>query len=392
MRLLHRPASLKGLNIQSLKNQGFDAYQHGFKPEDQNNLAAIWSRVTGAVSSFQDGNQMDIWLALTLEGDDRVFPPPNTHDWKALQLETYQRESWYNNPNHAFYSDIRDIVNYIRNSSRAGSRLKGIRWNHEYGPVVWKLGSEWTDYAQEHAASDYNVCMNHRATEWWNFRKAIAPNTDEPEDRQLKANAAYNNPTAPWNGCEYAECRRLYRKLVDFQCDVQARMVGHVSDLLTNISSSLKLIVYPPAQGPTVHGKTEYTLDMSLNGLTDKPNIIWEMGDWDFREEPYVALRAWARQASNAGAPYFFTLQQSIERSGFQARRDRIEQLVANRFLKDEDGNDLENTEGITRPWDDSFGFWSNWTTSLGNDGNNIDATQQAGYVSDLRSALNEHG
>ena len=110
-------------------------------------------------------------------------------------------------------------------------------------------------------------------------------------------------------------------------------MIGHVSDLLTNISSSLKLIVYPPAQGPTVHGKTEYTLDMSLNGLTDKPNVIWEMGDWDFREEPYVALRAWARQASNAGAPYFFTLQQSIKRSGFQARRDRIEGFGITRKL-----------------------------------------------------------
>ena len=85
MRLLHRPASLKGLNIQSLNNQGFDAYQHGFKPEDQNNLAAIWSRVTGAVSSFQDGNQMDIWLALTLEGDDRVFPPPNTSKASAVR-------------------------------------------------------------------------------------------------------------------------------------------------------------------------------------------------------------------------------------------------------------------------------------------------------------------
>ena len=275
-----------------------------------------------------------------------MFPSPNTYDRDALQLETYQRESWYNNPNHAFYSDITDIVNYIRNSSRAGSRLKGIRWNHEYRPVVWKLGSEWIDYAQEHAGADYNVCMNHRATEWRNFRKAIAPNTDEPEDRQLGANAAYNNPTAPWTGAEYAECRRLYRKLVDFQCDVQAKMIGHVSDLLTNISSSLKLIVYPPAQGPTVHGKTEYTLDMSLNGLTDKPNIIWEMGDWDFRENPYVALRAWARQASNAGAPYFFTLQQSIKRSGFQARRDRIDQLVANRFLKDEDGNDLKKHRG----------------------------------------------
>ncbi len=160
---------MKGLSIQSLQTYGFDTYQYGATPDRANNVDGLWTAMQSNVSGhFQDWNSLDIYWALNLEGDSHVFP--NGYTWNGMQLETYDRNGFYDTPSHQFYSNIRQIVTELRDFSRAGTRLKGIRWNHEYGPVVWKIGSDWATYAMEHAPADFQTVVAHRATEWEYFR------------------------------------------------------------------------------------------------------------------------------------------------------------------------------------------------------------------------------
>ena len=124
-----------------------------------------------------------------------------------------------------------------------------------------------------------------------------------PKNDRLRSKDAYDGRTkAPWNGSNYVEVKRLYRHLVHFQADCQAKMIGHVSDILTNIDSNLRLIVFPPSQGPSVWGMKEYTLDMSRNNLDEKQNIVWEMADWENQSGTghITNLKDWAKQATDA--------------------------------------------------------------------------------------------
>ena len=212
MKLLHRPDSLKGLNIQSLRSAGFDTIQYGFTTDDARNIDALWSRIENALSSFTDGNQIDVYLALLLEGDDRVFPD-SPYSANAVQLETYQRVT-----SAAYYDDIEAVIRGIAHRNRAGARLKEVRWNHEYSPVCWKLDSAWTRYARAHASPENYVVENFRSDEWHRFRQAVAPKPKSSTLPKIKARDAYRGPTtSPWNSRDYAEVRTLYRHLVDFQ-------------------------------------------------------------------------------------------------------------------------------------------------------------------------------
>ncbi len=393
MRLLHRPGSMKNLGIASLRDQGFDTFQSGAKPDEAGGVDDIWTRMQNEVSAFDDEDPLDIYWALNLEGDSHVFP--NGYTWKGMQLETYDRNGFYDSPSHQFYSDVRTIVTDLRDSSRAGTRLKGIRWNHEYRPVVWKLGTDWATYAMEHNPEDFQTVAVHRATEWEYYRRACAPYTNVIDDHKLGSKDAYDGPDwAPWNGSNYVAVKRLYKDLVHFQANCQAKMIGHIATILGTIDSSLRLIVFPPAQGPSDWGLKENTLDLTRNSLAARTNIKWEFTDQDGLGDGHIVnYKAWARQAMDAHdhVEYFFTLKQLISADDFQQRLDRVEKHVANCFFKDEDGNALPGTSDLDRPWNESFGFWSRWLSS--NAGNpNISVAQQTEYAQELRDALNEHG
>ena len=65
---------------------------------------------------------------------------------------------------------------------------------------------------------------------------------------------------------------------------------------------------------------------------------------------------------------------------------------VANRFLKNEDGSALSGTSDLDRPWNESFGFWSQWLSSNAGSNDIISVDQQTEYAQELKDALNEHG
>ena len=52
-----------------------------------------------------------------------------------------------------------------------------------------------------------------------------------PRKETLEENIAYEGDVPePWSGSAYDTCREVYPKLVDFQIQVQQKMIGHLSD------------------------------------------------------------------------------------------------------------------------------------------------------------------
>ena len=193
MRLVHRPGCLKGQNFSRMGNAGYDTIQYGFRPTDDSGVEgvkALWGRLRDSISVFDDSDDVDIYLALLLENDGRLFPN-HDYDPEAVQLEAFNVDSWYDDSNDQFYRDLESVIRGIGDNERAGSRLKGIRWNHEFRPTAWKLGSGWTTYATGHAPADFQRVMQHQVQDWHDWRYAIANNDDKtqkwtPEFGQLR--------------------------------------------------------------------------------------------------------------------------------------------------------------------------------------------------------------
>ncbi len=291
------------------------------------------------------------------------------------------REDFHDNPDHDFYTDWGTLFQAVHNNNSYRSRFKGIRWNHELQPWRFHLGSAWETYADEHCAAAWAAIQADDDLAWMGWLNALALG-------QIGEHAAYTGSVpAPWNGSTYQHCRTVYPKLVDFQCQAQRKMIGHLSDKLAAVSGSLKFLVYPPQYAPvgSVYAHSEYTLD--LRSYT-KPNIVWELGTHDLAAHTNPKRNAWADEAaSQDGGPqdYYFALQQmppfpagENDPNSSMSRIGRLETTLTN----------MRNpaTSPPTSAWQDSLGFWSNWSKTPPR--NYWTADQQQAYMDELKRVL----
>ena len=241
MKLIYGRGLLVDLDCTDPAEYGFDTFQlKNMHSDDQ--LSSIQSALV-PVDNFFDPD-VDFVLSITLQGDPRCGS--NSDSGATASID---RDPWYNNASSPFYSGWNLLFNAA--ITEYGSRFKGIRWNHEYRPHLFKEGSRWVAYAEENAASDYRDVEDNYRTLWETYLNNIA---------RTHARDAYldqgRTQQTPYNTAPYAAVKRLYRHFVDFQCEAQARMV----DLLASqLGGSKKLIIYPAQQTGHVHTAAEYT-------------------------------------------------------------------------------------------------------------------------------------
>lgn len=88
-------------------------------------------------------------------------------------INIIDREEWYDNTPHAFYTDLKIRIEEVE--ELVGSRLVGIRWNHEIAPNLFKEGPRWHDHALENHETEYKaVYENSNGEELWEqWREAV---------------------------------------------------------------------------------------------------------------------------------------------------------------------------------------------------------------------------
>ncbi len=119
-----------------------------------------------------------------------------------------------------------------------------------------------------------------------------------------------------------------------------------------------------------------------------KPNIVWELGTHDLVAHTDLKRNAWADEAaSQDGVPqdYYFVLQQMPpfpanvnDPDSADGRIGRLSSTIDN----------MRNPETLppTSAWQDSLGFWSNWSKTPPR--NYWTADQQQDYMDKLSSIL----
>jgi hypothetical protein len=134
-------------------------------------------------------------------------------------------------------------------------------------------------------------------------------------------------------------------------CNREATIIGHLSDVLSEVSASLKLILYPPVTvvntGPHAYPLWEYTLNANL---VNKSNIVWEVGG----QGAPVDSQAWiAEAASSAGTHNFYCILHQ-DPTTLPSPVSIVGSAVKWRL-------DATNAAGATA-WDNkSFGLWTEW-------------------------------
>ena len=166
----------------------------------------------------------------------------------------------------------------------------------------------------------------------------------------LRSQPAYSGKNLPnyWKGEQFHAVQRLYHGLVDFEVDLQKKMIEILADKIANVSDGLKFVVYPANQKDTVYGNSEYTLDLS--GI-NKDNLVWEFASWDNDGQAgnETLIDKWAAQAGDK--EYYFVLQ-----VGKDYPVSKVESYIEN----------LRNPSVSNKP--DGFGLWSNWNKKKGNE------------------------
>lgn len=390
MKLFYGRKVLVDLGIRNITEYGFDTFQIG--PFYSGGTISKFNEIMEGVKENEDDGVDEFFvpnanflIALGFSGrgghgtNEHVYPNGHPGSNPINGIGSIERECWHDNPNHAFYTSFRTLFNAI--SEEYESRFKGVRWNHEIQPWRFKLGSAWETYANEHCASAWAGCQGEDGSQvWGNWLRGLALGT-------LEENEAYEGTAgSPWNGSEYQNCRTVYRHLVNFQCQVQKKVIGHLSNKIQSVSSSLKFMVYPPQYYSPTYAHSEYTLD--LDGYR-KPNIIWELGTRDLIAHTDDLRNVWADKAASQETPqdYYFVLQQMNPFPSDPTHPDSLTKRLE-RLEVTLDNMRNPETSPDTAAWQDSLAFWNRWRPDGPPPWNDWTKEQQREYMNKLKCIL----
>ncbi len=366
MRIIYGRGLLVDIGCADAGDFGFDTMQLENMYSDTPN-----SKIGQALQPPDDhfDPNLDFVLSLNLQGDSRCGSNSDSGARGSVD-----RDPWYDNPNHAFYTGWRDLLNYAK--STYGSRFKGLRWNHEYQPRIFREGSKWAAYANDHAQSDYDAVQSTYQTEWGNYLDGVGKTS--PLSAYNGTGPAVDHPyTTP----PYDYVRRLYRHFVDFQCKAEARMV----DILAGkLGTSHPLIIYPAHREDSHVGTgAEYTI--RTNQVTAS-NAVREIATWDL--EGYDNTLRNRLAADQGNRKYFFVIQQGSKDIEDSPAANRINARI-NRIQSSVE-NCLDPGGSARDPWQNSFAFWNEWRSDdREDDGDDwITVEEQNSYMDEVALAL----
>ncbi len=363
MKLFYGRQLLVSCGIKRPSEYGFGTFQIGqfFSGATQSTLLTQ----VGDVDAFFNQETVNFVLAIgfhaagsNYHGNNNIlYPLPDGHPGplEVDAIGTIDRESWHDNPNHEFYTNFSTLFASAVNTY--GTRFKGVRWNHEIQPWRFKLGSAWDSYINAREPVAWAALNGEDAAAWSAWLDALA----NPLEKTLEENIAYTgNVPEPWSGSMYDTCRLVYPKLVDFQVQVQQKMIGHLSNKIEEAQQPtvpLRFLVYSPVYFSPAYANTEYTLDLRP---VDKDNIVWEMGSWENtlpgHRDNWADGAAWDDDTPPNARDYYFAMQQLPHATGLN---DRLTDLVAT-F----DNMREPTTDSISSTWQDSLAFWNLWDGS----------------------------
>lgn len=310
---------------------------------------------------------MDFVLSMNLIGEPRCGSNSGRNTRGSID-----RDPWYDSPSNAFYNGWNALIEDTED--RYGSRFKGLRWNHEYRPRIFKEGSKWQEYAEDHAASDYQDVQDNRQSEWRYWMDNIAKT--HARDAYKNEGRAQENP---YRSSNYDTVKRLYRHFVDFQVKAQARMV----DIMASKLGSKPLIIYPAQEAGHNHTAAEYCMDTHK---VTASNAVREIATWD--THGYTDTVRNNRAAEQGNRKYFFVIQQGRRTKIDPTHPDHISARSGR--IKGNIENCLDPGRGED-PWQDSFALWTKWPTGGGNSDptlREITDAEQRVYMGKVKDAL----
>ncbi len=383
MKLLHRRGVLAqdGLDERDQTVYGFDTTQHGFKP-----LTGSFSKISGDLKTDMDGFfnvvPFDFYIALEIEKGGMA-----TNSNGRYNNQNYLDRN-DNSTGSEWYGKMKETVEDFNNSTTGtqfgpawtswDTRFKGIRWNHEYRLSAWDRGTTWWNWAISETGGPSGLAADVKTnylTEWDNALGSMSATTSEYLPSYDFANNSGKAASPPWNASAYNKPKDLFGSyFVDYMCRREATIIGHIADVLSEVHSSLKLIIYPPntVTGESPSGRPNYEYSLDLN-LVDKSNIVWELGGWgrsDFDQ-------AWiAEAASSAGTHDFFVTMQQTDDTTLPSPLADVGSWVDWRL-------NATNADEAS-PWDSSFGFWTDWASPL----KPLSAADQGSYMDEIKDEL----
>ena len=373
LRIFHRWRLLEDLNLTNLSEYGFDSVQLGNQYNTQTATTKVSTDIRNVDNHFDDTVGIVPSFQYWADGGDPIACP--NYNASASKVGIVARDGWYNNAGSEFYDHFE---RFVRNVFEAhGSRIKGVRWNHEIGAERFKEGTAWAAYAMANNPQDFQHCASGAGRTAWNrWMRALA---DEASPR-LKRHDAYEgdgNSFAPYDTDEYEPIQRLYVNFVDFQVLVEKRMIEIMADRLRAVDSGLMFVVYTPQQGPdTTYAHSEYTLRLDN---VYKSNVVWEISAWH-NGQSRTQWDAWASQPKGS-QKYMFALQQTDD--GDTNEVSGIVDALLDPNL------DLAGNPQAHDPWENSIGFWSDWRIPEDEDEDEgRSETSQRAYLNELKDAL----
>ena len=136
LRIFHGWPLMLDLNLTNLGEYGFDTVQIA-----QMNASSSQSRIRGNIQDidnhFSDTPGIMLSFQYWADGGDPIACP--NYDADASQVGIVDRDSWYNDADAPFYDNFENVVKGAHLAN--GSRLRGVRWNHEIGPERFKEDS-----------------------------------------------------------------------------------------------------------------------------------------------------------------------------------------------------------------------------------------------------------
>ena len=188
MKLFYGRQLLKDLNITNPADYGFDTFQL----ENMFSNATL-SDVQNSLQTVDEyfDTEVDFVLSMSLQGEPQCGSNSDSGATGSIG-----RDPWYNSNSGPFYSGWSSLFDLL--DTFYGDRFKGLRWNHEYRPRLFKEGSRWISYAQDNALSAYVDVQSNHLTEWRFYLNNIA--STDARDAYLNQNVAQQ---APYNSSDY---------------------------------------------------------------------------------------------------------------------------------------------------------------------------------------------
>ncbi len=358
MKALYGRGILVDLEVRDASEYGFDTFQLNQIHSGTDIDDIIGEEVGNIDGWFNAGGPYNLILPIQFWGDPYACPNYTSASAASGQVNIIDREEWYDNTAHAFYTDLKIRIEEVE--ELVGCRLVGIRWNHEIAPNLFKEGPRWHDHALENHETEYNsVYENSNGEELWEQWREAVPS--------IGSKNAYDGTNLPQIWAQFhPEVPRLYRRFVDYQVNLQKTMIEILRSKIASVNSDLKFIVYTPQQGPnSVYAKEEYTLD--LDGVGSPANPVWEISAWDSGSQAgnKSLIDNWAGQAG--GNDYYFVMQQ-----GSSLSTESVVSYIEN----------LQNPGVTNQP--DHFAFWSKWRRLQDPDA----LSEQRQYMNKVKEAL----